>query len=278
MASRNGRYGSDSSASLHTPDITVQPRRVARSLSSCTSRDLPIPASPPRITAPPSPRRAESRSSSSREISASRPTTLGLTTRTRAIRSAPGLLGFLRLAQSPAERLQQPVADLGVLAQEGLEAPLGHRRRDQVGLGGDVRAAALHVEQRHLAEVVARTEPAVTAVARGHLRLALEDDEEADAVLAVDDHLGACLMADLAHLPRQLLEIAFREPCEQSDRLQIHRADSKRLWRVRTGASGTGGAASGPAARRMAAPAPSRARSRAGSGPPGPGPGLGSAR
>src|SRR5690348_5636652 len=146
--------------------MTVLPRRIARWRSSPTSRDLPMPASPPMTTTPPSPRRAARSASSSSDISESRPTRAGETTRATAKGSAPRLLGFLRLAQPPAERLQQPVRDLRVLGQERLKAPLGHRGDHEVALGADVGAAALVVEQRHLPEVIARAKRAMPAVGR----------------------------------------------------------------------------------------------------------------
>src|SRR5579859_4058429 len=228
MASRKGRYGSDSSASLQTPDITVQPRRRARLRSSLTSRDFPIPASPPSTTAPPSPRSADRRSSSSRDISSSRPTSFGETTRARAtVRFlAARLLGFLRLAQSPAQRLAEPVRDLGMVAEELLETPFGHDDEDQIGAGDDVGAAALVIEQRQLAEVITRAELAVAAVAGGDLRLALDDDQETHPVLALNEDLRAFLVADLAHLLGELLQVAFGQALEQADRLELHRRDS----------------------------------------------------
>ena len=65
----------------------------------------------------------------------------------------------------------------------------------------------------------AGAELAVPAVAGRDLGLALDDDQEADSVLAVDDDLRAFLVADLAHLLVQLLQAAFGQALEQADRL-----------------------------------------------------------
>src|SRR5215472_11239185 len=84
MASRKGRYGRASSASLHPPASTMHPSRRARLARALTRRVFPIPASPPTMTTPPSPRSDESSASSSADSSASRPTRTGDRTRERA--------------------------------------------------------------------------------------------------------------------------------------------------------------------------------------------------
>src|SRR6185437_15310988 len=60
------------------------------------------------------------------------------------------------------------------------------------------------------------------AVRRGHLGLALEDDEEADPLVAADDDLRALGVAHLAHLLRELLQLRRGHAVEQADRLQFH--------------------------------------------------------
>src|ERR1700736_6492623 len=228
--------------------MTTQRSRCARIVSSLTSRVLPMPASPPRMTTPPSPRRAASSASSSADSSASRPMSLGMRTRASAIRpSVPlsRLRGFplrcLRLAQATAEGLHQPVGDFRVIAKERLEAPLGDSGENEVGRGGDTGAPALVIEQRHLAEVIPRTELAVTAVGGLDLGLAFEDKQEADASVAADHDLCAFGVLDLSHLLGDLLELGRREAVKDADGLEVHPRDST----SRTGLSTGGGSAWG---------------------------------
>src|SRR5438046_3291358 len=139
--------------------MTAQPSRSARRASSRTSRDLPLAASPPRATPPPSPRMADSSESARSESSDSRPIRTGQATLATAIPGPLAVLsGLFSLAQAPAEGLQEAVRDLRVVAEELLELPLGDGRREHVVPDGDVRAPALLVEKSHLAEVIARSE------------------------------------------------------------------------------------------------------------------------
>src|SRR5205814_76561 len=74
------------------------------------------------------------------------------------------------------------------------------RGQVQVRQRRDRRAAPLAVEQRHLAEVVARSEDAPAAVRGADLGLAVEDDHEAHSLLAADRDLRALGVSDLPHL------------------------------------------------------------------------------
>src|SRR6059036_1436260 len=117
------------------------------------------------MTTPPSPRRAARSESSRRESSSSRPTNEGHRTRASAMAPLARLaLRCLCLAQVPAQCLQQPVGDLGVVTQELLEAELRDGGDDQVRAGGDAGAPPLVVQEGHLPKVVARAELAVPAV------------------------------------------------------------------------------------------------------------------
>src|SRR6266481_7735958 len=231
--------------------MTTQPSRSARFASSRTRRDFPMPASPPNTTTPPSPRMADSSESSRTDSSDSRPLKAGQTTLATAI---PGPLAFLSglfsLAQPPAERLKEAVRDLGVAAEKLPELALRDSRRDQVGAGRDVRAAALLVEERHLAEVVAWAEKAVPAVDSADLRLAFEDDHETNAILAPQHWLDAFRVANLAHLLAELLQVAIGHLREQTNGLQVHRS---RFYPLKRGASGSGAGASARQVRNMAA-------------------------
>ncbi len=113
-----------------------------------------------------------------------------------------------------------------MVAKEWLEAPFGNRGEDEVRVRGHARAAALVVEQGHLAEVISRPQFAVAAVRGRDLSLTFQDDQEADAALAPDHDLGALHMLDLAHLLANPLEVAWREALEDADRLEFHRRDS----------------------------------------------------
>src|SRR5437762_1976246 len=101
----------------------------------------------------------------------------------------PSLLFGFRLADAPAEGLQEPVSDLRVLLQERLEVPLWDRRHRDVRQRGARRASTLVIEQGHLAERVARTELPLVPGHGLHLDVAFGDDHEPDAALTADDDL-----------------------------------------------------------------------------------------
>ena len=89
------------------------------------------------------------------------------------------------------EGRQHRPGDLGVRLQEGLEDPRGHAQADEVGVRHDGGRARPVVEQRDLAERVARPELAPLLPADLDGRGALRDDEEAEALLTLGDDVIA---------------------------------------------------------------------------------------
>src|SRR4051794_20230024 len=126
--------------------------------------------------------------------------------------------GFL--AQAAGERLQQRPRDGRVLLHEAPEVPRGHAEAAQLRVGGDGGGALVAVQQRHLAVVLAGPERADDAIADAHDRLALDDDEEADAAPTLDDDLLAGRERPLVQGLRQPLAVALRELGEQRDPLE----------------------------------------------------------
>src|SRR4051794_11846232 len=133
----------------------------------------------------------------------------------RAASSAGGLF-----AQASGERLQQRPGDGGGVLHEALEVPRRHAEAAQLRVGGDGGRALVAVEQRHLAEVVARAQRADDAVADAHERLALDDDEEADAAASLDDDLLAGGERPLDQGLRQPPAVALRQLGEERDLLE----------------------------------------------------------
>src|SRR5439155_12584140 len=89
-----------------------------------------------------------------------------------------------------------------------------------IALGRDRRAAGAVVDQRDLAEVVARPELAVLAAPHGDRRLAALDHEEAGAALALLGDGAAGVEGPLLERARKPLEIAALEVGEQGDALE----------------------------------------------------------
>src|SRR5690242_2019778 len=109
----------------------------------------------------------------------------------------------LGLAQPAGELLEQRPRDVRVIADEGPEVPRGHARAAQAAVGGDRRGAAVALEQRQLAEVVAGLQRAPLLAADRDARAAFEDHEEPDPRLALGDDLLAVLEALLVHRLRE---------------------------------------------------------------------------
>jgi hypothetical protein len=137
------------------------------------------------------------------------------------------LLPGLSLPYAAAEFLEQPVGDLRMLQQEGLEVPLWDARETDVGQGGDGGAATLVVEQGHLAEMVAGAEPTLATVRSGDFDIAIENDHESDAGLALNREHRAFGMTHLAHLLRDAPQIAVLQSFKELHGAQVHCPDCR---------------------------------------------------
>src|SRR5258708_22102791 len=130
------------------------------------------------------------------------------------------------LAYPPAERLEESVGHLRVDLQEGLEVPLRDGGQGHLGIGPDAGAAALVVEQRHLAEGVAGPQLAGLALDRGDGHGAVGDDHEADPTAALHDDVVAGRVGDHLELLLDRLELLLGEALEQLYGPQVsHRPD-----------------------------------------------------
>src|SRR6266849_2250507 len=113
-----------------------------------------------------------------------------------------------------------------MVAKEWLEAPFGDGGEDEVGASSHAGAAALVIEQGHLAKVVPGPELVVPAIGGRDVGLALEDDQEPDAPVSSDHDLRTLRMPDLAHLLGHFLDLGRGEAFEDADWLEVHPADS----------------------------------------------------
>src|SRR5450756_458257 len=104
------------------------------------------------------------------------------------------------LADPLAQDLKESVRDLRVLLEKRLEAPFRDGRQGDVCVRLDGGAAAFMVEQGHLAERIAGPELSRLALDGRDGHGAVEDDHEADAVLALHHDLAAGWMLDGPHL------------------------------------------------------------------------------
>jgi hypothetical protein len=100
------------------------------------------------------------------------------------------------------------LGDLGVLEHEGLELPRGHAGGAHVVGGGDRGRARAVVDQRDLAEPVARAQRVLPVAVDLDAGVALEQDPEARAGLALLHDHGARREGALGESTRQPLEVA----------------------------------------------------------------------
>jgi hypothetical protein len=120
----------------------------------------------------------------------------GLLLQQRHAHSRSALLLFLVAAQPGRQLAHHPDADLGVLAQQGIERRSVDRKQAAGDLGPRRRAAWASLEHRHLAEEVTGTErredALVLAQVAHDLDLALVDDEHlgTGSALLDDDRSG----------------------------------------------------------------------------------------
>src|SRR3954465_7410748 len=102
------------------------------------------------------------------------------------------------------------------------ELPGRDPREVEVGARGDGgRADRILVEQGDLAEVVTGAQRAALLAVDGHLRLPAEDDEEADAAVALHDDVRAGGDVPVAHLGGQPGEGLLVETREERDLLEL---------------------------------------------------------
>src|SRR5215207_5333620 len=108
--------------------------------------------------------------------------------------------------------------------------------RGQVAFGSDGRGSGALRDQRDLAEVVARPEPALLLTVHRDLGVSVLDHEEADAALALAGDLLACGELPALHRLRDLLELLVVQVREERDVLEQlggvlvgHRPDSKQV-------------------------------------------------
>src|SRR4051812_3277203 len=123
--------------------------------------------------------------------------------------------GLRRLAETSRERLQRLERDRRMLHQETAEDPLReteqlHRRRRRHG-----RGARPAVEEGDLPEEVARTEHRLLLAADRDLRLAVEDQEEADPAVSLPREDGVLLVVHVLGGLRDQADLAFRTPREE---------------------------------------------------------------
>src|SRR5712691_1377536 len=124
------------------------------------------------------------------------------------------VFGF-RLSDPPRHGLKEAVRDLRMLLQERLEVPLRDARECDLRVGGDGRASALVVEQRHLAERVARTELARLAGDGFDAHVPVGDDHEADSAFAPEDDLVPGGVFHDLHLPFDRAQLGVGDAMEQ---------------------------------------------------------------
>src|SRR5450759_114777 len=137
-------------------------------------------------------------------------------------REEVGLLVAFRLADALAQDLEQPVGNLGVLLEEGLEAPFRDGRQCHIRVRLDGRAAAFVVEQSHLPERVAGPKLAGLALDGVDGHRAIEDDHESDAVLALYDDLVTGRMPDRLHLLFHRAQLRVRQSAQQLRFLDVN--------------------------------------------------------
>src|SRR6188472_1024494 len=126
--------------------------------------------------------------------------------------------------------LEELPRDVGVVPREPAEVPEGDHVAAQARDGGHRGGARRLADQCELAEVVAGTDPSDLLAVDAHRRLALGDDEEADAAhraLLDDRHTGS----ELTFLCQagELTQLTLAEPREEPDPTELvddrHRGD-----------------------------------------------------
>ncbi len=144
-------------------------------------------------------------------------------------------------AEPPGEGLQQVPRDRRVLLDERPELPIGEPVAHEVGRRGDRRRARAVVDQRDLAEVVARGEAGEFAVARRDRGLARLDDEERGATGALPRDRLTRIEAPLLEHRGDALDVARGQAVEERDLLDdLHGLGVDRRRRGPRRAAGAG--------------------------------------
>src|SRR5919106_5715269 len=124
------------------------------------------------------------------------------------------------LIDLPRERLEDLPSDVRVRLHERTELPGREAVALELAVGLDRRGARPLGDQRDLAEMVAGAERADLLSADLDLGVALANDEEADAALALLRHGLARPERTLVHSARDRLQLARIEPREDRDVLE----------------------------------------------------------